>query len=119
MYTARLNCIRDEKARLRGTRLLKEVGLYGAKDKKVGEYSKGMRQRLGLAEVLVKNPKIIILDEPTLGIDPEGVREFLDLIVTLSKEQGITVLLSYHHLHKVQQVCDRDEVVVEGKLYAE
>jgi len=119
MYIARLNSIPEEKARLRGTRLLKEVGLYGAKDKKVGEYSKGMRQRLGLAEVLVKNPKIIILDEPTLGIDPEGVREFLDLIVTLSKEQGITVLLSSHHLHQVQQVCDRVGIFVKGKLLAE
>lgn len=119
IYIACLNSIPEKEARLRGIQLLKEVGLYEAKDKKVGEYSKGMRQRLGLAEVLIKNPKIIILDEPTLGIDPEGVREFLDLIVTLSKEQGITVLLSSHHLHQVQQVCDRVGIFVKGKLLAE
>jgi ABC-2 type transport system ATP-binding protein len=78
-----------------------------------------MRQRLGLADVLIKDPEIIILDEPTLGIDPTGVREFLDLIVRLSREQGITVLLSSHHLHQVQQVCDRVGLFVGGKLIAE
>lgn len=78
-----------------------------------------MRQRLGLADVLIKNPEVIILDEPTLGIDPQGVREFLDLIVQLSREEGITVLLSSHHLHQVQQVCDRVGLFVGGKLLAE
>jgi ABC-2 type transport system ATP-binding protein len=78
-----------------------------------------MRQRLGLADVLIKNPEVIILDEPTLGIDPKGVREFLDLIVSLSKEEGITVLFSSHHLHQVQQVCDRVGLFVSGKLIAD
>jgi ABC-2 type transport system ATP-binding protein len=78
-----------------------------------------MRQRLGLADVLIKNPEVIILDEPTLGIDPTGVREFLDLIIKLSKEEGITVLFSSHHLHQVQQVCDRVGLFVSGKLLAE
>lgn len=78
-----------------------------------------MRQRLGLADVLIKNPDIIILDEPTLGIDPKGVREFLELIVELSKEKGLTVLFSSHHLHQVQQVCDRVGLFINGKLIAE
>jgi len=78
-----------------------------------------MRQRLGLADVLVKNPEVIILDEPTLGIDPIGVREFLELIVALSREEQITVLLSSHHLHQVQQVCDRVGIFVAGRLLAE
>ena len=77
-----------------------------------------MRQRLGLADVLIKDPEVIILDEPTLGIDPAGVKAFLELIVELSREQGITVLFSSHHLHQVQQVCDRVGIFVAGRLLA-
>lgn len=119
LYTARLNSVPVKVAKERARQLLHKVGLSEVADKKVGEYSRGMRQRLGLADVLIKEPEIIILDEPTLGIDPEGVREFLQLIVDLSKDQGITVLLSSHHLHQVQQVCDRVGIFVEGKLLAE
>jgi len=78
-----------------------------------------MRQRLGLADVLIKNPEVIILDEPTLGIDPEGVRDLLQLIKRLSEEEQITVLLSSHQLHQVQQICDRVGIFVKGKLLAE
>jgi ABC-2 type transport system ATP-binding protein len=119
MYTARLNSIEDEEACRRAENLLARVGLKDEKGKNTGTYSRGMRQRLGLADVLIKNPEVIILDEPTSGIDPTGVREFLDLIVTLSKEEGITVLFSSHHLHQVQQVCDRVGLFVNGKLIAE
>ena len=119
LYTARLNSIPDKTGKVEADRLLKRVGLKDAANKKVGTYSRGMRQRLGLAGVLIKNPDIIILDEPTLGIDPTGVRDFLNLIVTLGKEEGITVLFSSHHLHQVQQVCDRVGIFVDGKLLAE
>ncbi|WP_298732268.1 ABC transporter ATP-binding protein [uncultured Chitinophaga sp.] len=119
LYTARLNRVPAEEAAVRATRLLQRVGLYDVKDKKTRTYSRGMRQRLGLADVLIKQPEVIILDEPTLGIDPTGVREFLDLIVQLSREEKITVLLSSHHLHQVQQVCDRVGIFVGGKLLAE
>ncbi len=119
IYTARLNSISDKDAAQKADQLLVRVGLSDARKKKTGKYSRGMRQRLGLADVLIKNPEVIILDEPTLGIDPTGVREFLDLIVTLSKEEGLTVLLSSHHLHQVQQVCDRVGLFVSGKLLAE
>jgi ABC-2 type transport system ATP-binding protein len=119
IYTARLNRIPSGEAAERGARLMKRVGLQDAMNKKTGTYSRGMRQRLGLADVLIKSPEVIILDEPTLGIDPLGVREFLDLIVQLSKEEGLTVLLSSHHLHQVQQVCDRVGIFVSGKLLAE
>ena len=95
------------------------VGLSDAATKNTGKYSRGMLQRLGLADVLIKNPEVIILDEPTLGIDPTGVREFLELIVQLSREEGITVLFSSHDLHHVQQVCDRVGLFVHGKLLAE
>ncbi|MCH5718574.1 ATP-binding cassette domain-containing protein [Niabella hibiscisoli] len=78
-----------------------------------------MKQRLGLADVLIKKPEVIILDEPTLGIDPAGVKDFLNLIKELSVKHGLTVLLSSHHLHQVQQVCDRVGIFVKGKLLAE
>src|SRR5690606_17570373 len=81
--------------------------------------SRGMKQRLGLAEVLIKKPKVIILDEPTLGIDPSGVNEFLELIQRLSREQKLTVLMSSHHLHQVQRVCDRVGIFVDGKMIVE
>jgi ABC-2 type transport system ATP-binding protein len=119
IYTARLNRIPEPEAREKAEQLLAKVGLADEKEKKTGKYSRGMRQRLGLADVLIKNPEVVILDEPTLGIDPRGVREFLQLIVQLSKEEGITVLLSSHHLHQVQQVCDRVGLFVSGKLVAE
>ena len=75
-----------------------------------------MRQRLGLADVLIKNPEIIILDEPTSGIDPAGVQEFIELIRQLSRKEGLTVLFSSHHLDQVQKVCDRVGLFNSGKL---
>ena len=106
-------------AKPKAEQLLTQVGLKDEMNKKAGKYSRGMRQRLGLADVLIKTPEVIILDEPTSGIDPKGVREFLELIVSLSKKQGLTVLFSSHHLHQVQQVCDRVGLFVSGKLLAE
>ncbi len=119
LYTAQLNRLSLRDAASRVDHLLERVGLRQAAGKKVGKYSRGMRQRLGLADVLVKNPEVIVLDEPTLGVDPIGVREFLELIVVLSREEQITVLLSSHHLHQVQQVCNRVGIFVAGKLLAE
>ena len=119
MFTAQLNGISKAKAYEKASKLLERVGLAEHADKKTGIYSRGMRQRLGLADVLIKDPEVIILDEPILGIDPYGVREFLDLIIKLSKEDGITVLFSSHHLYQVQQVCDRVGLFVGGKLLAE
>jgi ABC-2 type transport system ATP-binding protein len=119
VFTARLNSIPVKEITQKAEQLINRVGLSDAAHKKTGKYSRGMRQRLALADVLIKNPEIIILDEPTLGIDPTGVREFLELIVTLSKEEGLTVLFSSHHLHQVQQVCDRVGIFVNGRLLAE
>jgi ABC-2 type transport system ATP-binding protein len=119
LYTARLNSIPSGKAKQEAEDLLKKVGLWNEKEKKTGKYSRGMRQRLGLADVLIKKPEVIILDEPTLGIDPKGVQEFLGLIVRLSKDEGRTVLLSSHHLHQVQEICDRIGLFVGGRLIAE
>ncbi len=119
VYTARLNSIPEKEARSKAMQLMDRVGLSDEKDKKTGKYSRGMRQRLGLADVLIKDPEVIILDEPTLGIDPKGVHDFLELIVKLSKEEGHTVLLSSHHLHQVQEICNRVGLFVIGKLIAE
>jgi ABC-2 type transport system ATP-binding protein len=119
MYTARLNSLSRQDARQKVDQILARVGLTEAADKKTGKYSRGMLQRLGLADVLIKNPEVIILDEPTLGIDPTGVKEFLGLIVELSREEGITVLFSSHDLHHVQEVCDRVGLFVKGRLLAE
>nr|WP_200966317.1 ABC transporter ATP-binding protein [Insulibacter thermoxylanivorax] len=119
MFTARLNGIPDEEGRKEADRLLEQVGLTEAKFKKVGTYSRGMRQRLGLADVLIKRPEVIILDEPTLGLDPEGIKELMQLIRRLSRQEKITVLLSSHQLHQVQEVCDRVGLFVRGKLLAQ
>ena len=107
IYTARLTGISDAEAKVKALELMEHVGLAGQMKKKTGKYSRGMRQRLGLADVLIKNPEIIILDEPTSGIDPAGVQEFIELIRQLSRKEGLTVLFSSHHLDQVQKVCDR------------
>lgn len=119
IFTARLNSLSAGEAKQKVELLLEKVGLTDAATKKTGKYSRGMLQRLGLADVLIKNPEVIILDEPTLGIDPSGVRSFLELIVRLSREDGITVLFSSHDLPHVQEVCDRVGLFVKGKLIAE
>ena len=119
MYISRLNGIPEGETEMRARETMELVGLADEMDKKAGAYSRGMKQRLGLADVLIREPEVIILDEPTLGIDPSGVKEFLSFIRRLSREQGLTVLLSSHHLHQVQQVCDRVGIFVEGKLLVE
>ena len=116
IYTARLNGISDAEAKVKALELMEHVGLAGQMKKKTGKYSRGMRQRLGLADVLIKNPEIIILDEPTSGIDPAGVQEFIELIRQLSRKEGLTVLFSSHHLDQVQKVCDRVGLFNSGKL---
>ena len=118
IYTARLNGIPDKEAREKAMELIKRTGLEDQLKKKAGKYSRGMRQRLGLADVLIKNPEISILDEPTSGIDPAGVQEFIELIRWLSKEKGLTVLFSSHHLDQVQKVCDRVGLFSNGKILA-
>ena len=117
-YTTRLLGLPDKEAEARIEEVLKRMGLWEVRDRKVAAFSRGMRQRLGLAEVLLKRPKVAILDEPTLGLDPEAAREFLDLIKGL-KAEGITVLLSSHLLHQVQEVCDRVGLFHKGRLALE
>jgi ABC-2 type transport system ATP-binding protein len=117
-YVARLNRIPDDISAKRIDELLKMVGLMEEAGKKVGAYSKGMRQRLGIAEVLVKEPKIIFLDEPTIGLDPDGTNRMLELIRSLSKDKNITVFLSSHLLEQMQKICDRVGIMIKGSLVA-
>ncbi|MDR2366709.1 MAG: ABC transporter ATP-binding protein [Deltaproteobacteria bacterium] len=97
---------------------LELVGLTSAADKKAGTYSRGMRQRLGLAEVLIKNPRLAFLDEPTLGLDPDGIATMLELIERLPREKGLTIVLSSHLLHLVSRVAGRVAILNRGRLLA-
>ncbi|HSM44156.1 MAG TPA: ABC transporter ATP-binding protein, partial [Acidimicrobiia bacterium] len=115
-FTTRLNGVEDAEHRIEA--LLDQVGLSEAADQRAGEYSRGMKQRLGLADALVKSPSVLILDEPTTAIDPEGVAEILDLIRSLAVEQDVTILLSSHLLNQVQAVCDRVAIFVSGTVVA-
>jgi len=117
-FIARLNRIPNEVSEKKIDELLNVVGLSEEVDKKVGLYSKGMRQRLGIAEVLVKEPKLIFLDEPTIGLDPDGTNRMLDLVHSLSREKNITVFLSSHLLDQVQRICDRVGIMIKGHLVA-
>jgi len=116
LYIARLNRIPENEAHERIDRLLQQVVLSNDANRNVKEYSRGMKQRLGIAEVLVKEPQVLILDEPTLGLDPDGAARILELISGLSRERGLTVLLSSHMLHQVQQMCHRVGIIVKGKM---
>lgn len=98
--------------------LLKVVGLESASDRRLSGYSKGMLQRIGLAQALIGNPKLLVLDEPTAGVDPAGSHQIRDLIVQF-KEKGITVLLCSHLLSQVQEICDRIGILNEGALLLE
>ena len=118
-YITRLNGISDKESLLKIEEVLKEVGLSEAADVEVGKFSKGMKQRLGMGAVVVKNPKITILDEPTAGIDPEGVEQILKLIVKMSREQNITMLISSHLLYQVQRICDRVGIITKGRMIAQ
>ena len=98
--------------------LLALVDLEGARDRRLGGYSKGMLQRIGLAQALIQEPRLVILDEPTAGVDPVGSRQIRDLILKL-RERGITVFLCSHLLEQVQEVCDRVGIIFQGRMIRE
>jgi ABC-2 type transport system ATP-binding protein len=117
-YTARLNGIERKAAEATISELITEVRLEDAADRAVETYSRGMRQRLGIADALVKGPSVLILDEPTIAIDPAGVEELLALLRRLVAERNLTVLLSSHILGQVQSLCDRVGFFHQGRLVA-
>lgn len=116
--TGKMNGLSGDRLEKRIDFLLRRVKMSEAADKKTAAYSKGMKQRLGIADILIKDPEVLIMDEPTNGIDPEGMRELMKLIRDLSENDGKTILISSHQLHQIQQICDRVGIFVGGKLIA-
>jgi ABC-2 type transport system ATP-binding protein len=117
-YVARLNGIPDKTAPEKIDEVLEIVGLSEDSAKKVGVFSRGMSQRLGIAEVLIKDPKICFFDEPTLGLDPDGAIRMIELIQDLSQQRKITMLISSHNLDQVQRISHRVGIMIKGKLVA-
>ena len=118
VFTGEMNGLTHAQSLERAAGLLERVGMTYAADRKAGTYSRGMRQRLGIADVLMKDPEIIIMDEPTIGLDPEATRELTSLIRELAVKDHRTILLSSHELYQVQQICDRVGIFVEGRMIA-
>ncbi len=117
-FYGKLCGIRGKPLENRVSELLALVDLEGARDRRLGGYSKGMLQRIGLAQALVQEPRLVILDEPTAGVDPIGSRQIRDLILKL-RERGITVFLCSHLLEQVQEVCDHVGIIFRGKMVKE
>ena len=117
-YIAALNGLSREIASRNISELLNMVGLSQVVEQKVGTFSHGMKQRLGIADVMIKDPKVAFFDEPTSGIDPEGIEQVLNLITNMAK-QKVTIVLSSHQLHQVQKICTRVGILSKGHMVAE
>ncbi len=117
-YTAALNSLSREAAAKKIDELLNMVGLSEVARHKVGTFSHGMKQRLGIADVMIKDPKVALFDEPTAGIDPEGIEQVLEIIANMAKRK-VTVVLSSHQLHHVQKICTKVGIISKGHLVAE
>jgi ABC-2 type transport system ATP-binding protein len=117
-FYGKLCGLRGASLKSRVEEMLALVGLTSARDRRLAGYSKGMLQRIGLAQALIQEPALLVLDEPTAGVDPAGAREIRDLILEL-KGRGITVLLSSHLLGQVQEICDRVGILADGALVRE
>ena len=118
-FVAELNSLPADISEERITAALETVGLAEEMQKKIGAYSRGMRQRLGIAELLIKDSKVAFLDEPTLGLDPDATNRMIKLIQSLSQEKKMTILLSSHMLHQVQKICHRIGIMIKGRLVAQ
>jgi len=117
-FYGKLCNIRGKILEARVNELLDLVDLSNARDRRLGGYSKGMLQRIGLAQALVQEPRLLILDEPTAGVDPLGSRQIRDLILKL-RDRGITVFLCSHLLEQVQEVCDHVGIIFQGRMVKE
>jgi ABC-2 type transport system ATP-binding protein len=117
-FIADINKIDPKETERRIDEVLELVGLKEQRDTLTSKFSRGMRQRLGIADVLIKQPKLVILDEPTSGLDPKGINDLLDVIAGLPS-RGTTVLLSSHQLYQVQKVCNRVGILSKGKMVIE
>lgn len=118
-FFANLYGVRPAEARDRIAGLMEQVGLTGRQQSRIATFSRGMRARLGIARALVHRPRVVILDEPTLGLDPLGQRDILELIQHVNREEGATVFLSSHALNQVGHLCTRVGILNEGHLVAQ
>jgi len=117
-FVAELNGMASREAEPRIDAALETVGLSDESGKKIVAYSRGMRQRLGIAELLIKDSRVAFLDEPTLGLDPDATQRIMELIEGLARQQRMTVLLSSHQLNQVQKLCHRVGIMIKGRLVA-
>ena len=115
-YVGKLNDLTKDVREERIGEMLEIVGMSEWADEKYEKFSRGMKQRVGIAAALVKQPELVFLDEPTLGLDPVGTKEVRELIIRLNREQGLTVVLTSHMLNEVQMTCDRVGIINKGKL---
>jgi ABC-2 type transport system ATP-binding protein len=118
-FVAELNGLSGSEISGRIEDALDKVGLAKKSQKKIGAYSRGMRQRLGFAELLIKDSKVAFLDEPTLGLDPDVTNRIMELIESLCRERKMTILLSSHLLHQVQKICNRVGIMIKGQMVAQ
>ena len=114
-YFAKLRGLSAEEGQMRISQVIEQVKMGEWKDQRIGKFSKGMKQRIAVAQALLHEPTLLILDEPTSGLDPRGMAEVRDIIFSLRK-QGYTIFMSSHLIFEVQQVCDRVAVIDRGKL---
>jgi len=117
-FIARLNNIPDAVSSPKIEEALESVGLKEEAEKKIGAYSRGMRQRLGIAEIYLKEPRVVFLDEPTLGLDPDGTTKIIEYIQSLSKDKNMTIFLSSHDLKQVQKISHRIGIMINGQMIA-
>ena len=119
MYFGRLKGVRDKYLKPRAERLLKELDLWERRNDDVREFSRGMQQKVAISAALMSDPPIVLLDEPTLGLDVESARTVRDWVSRLAKEENKTVLLTTHQLAMAQELCDRVAIINEGRLIAD
>jgi ABC-2 type transport system ATP-binding protein len=119
LYTANLNGIEGKKADDAVFQAIEDVGLKDKANELVSTFSKGMKQRLAIADILVKQPKVAFLDEPTSGIDPAGITQILDLISAIAKKNKMTIVMSSHQLNQVERICSHIGIMSKGKLVVE
>ena len=119
MYFGRLKGVRDKYLKPRAERLLKELDLWDRRNDDVREFSRGMQQKVAISAALMSDPPIVLLDEPTLGLDVESARTVREWVSRLAKEENKTVLLTTHQLTMAQELCDRVAIINEGRLIAD
>ncbi|MQA24251.1 MAG: ATP-binding cassette domain-containing protein [Micromonosporaceae bacterium] len=119
LYFGRLKGLRGSKIKPRAERVLRDLGLWDRKDQSVGGFSRGMQQKVAIAAALVTDPPILLLDEPTIGLDVEAARTVREWVVQLARDEGKTIVLTTHQLAMAEELCDRVAVIRDGRIIAD